>query len=139
MPYELSFYHCKRVIYLRNYGELTSDDVREGSLKMVEMIKMGTPPVYVLIDNTSVTQSQARPQNLREMFPTDTVDAKTMMIFFGMDIIGRFFISLVMQLMKMRYHFEPDLAAALAFIRRHDSTLADLPDPVSESTPTPPA
>lgn len=54
MPFEVKWYVEGRVATVFNWGELTLDDIKATNAQLLEMVRVGTAPVHLLVDTRVV-------------------------------------------------------------------------------------
>ncbi|MDZ4766946.1 MAG: hypothetical protein SGI73_20595 [Chloroflexota bacterium] len=92
------------------------------------MIAEGTPRMYVFIDTSRIEKSEVGLKDIREAFSSPVgLDIVDWTVIVGMDVLARFFTSVVMQLMNQRFRFMKDTQEAVEFLRSIDDTLQNMP------------
>ena len=65
MSYKISWYIENRVVIIRMYGDITTDEMSSSFNEFSEFLKVGTEHIYLLVDLREVTKF---PLNFRDMF-----------------------------------------------------------------------
>lgn len=126
MPVDVSWLYKDRVIKIRHYGRITSEQLIASMKKTEELTLQGQPPVHSILDGSAIEGSPAVSLgDLRRLIPTLT-EGTGLMLVIQPRVMDRFFTSLGMQIAGARYKFVPDEAAAIRALLEHDPSLQDL-------------
>jgi hypothetical protein len=120
MPFQVTWYHSDRVIYVRLEGLVTLEEISGATEKVIEHVYQGTPPVHVLSD---LRDMHKFPTNLvdisRSVKPMDnTILGYTLIV--GLNPVVRFLTSAISQFFKARYRTFNTPDEALAFLAEVD-------------------
>ncbi|MCK6578858.1 MAG: hypothetical protein L6Q98_12195 [Anaerolineae bacterium] len=127
MPVINRWYYEKRVIHVVYYGQVSKADLEESREAMDQLIAEGTPPMYLLIDSTRVTQRDLGLKEMVGFFKPHALAIVGWTLVIGADPIARMLASAILQLMKGRFRFMKDLTEAVNFLRDMDESLKALP------------
>ncbi len=123
MPIEMSWLYETRVIKIRHYGKVTSQQLIASFAEIDPMVAEGVRPVHVFVDSSAV---EGRPEialaDLRHIIP-QVVDGLGWMVVVQPRAFERFFTSLGMQIAGAKYKFAADQTEALKFLVEQDPTL----------------
>ena len=126
MPVDVSWLYEKRILKVRHYGKVTSEQLVASMTQSQAMTLEGKPPVHTIVDGREVDGTiDFSLGDLRKMIPK-VVEGSGMMISIQPRTLDRFFTSLGMQLAGARYKFAPDEQAALQMLIEYDPTLQNI-------------
>jgi hypothetical protein len=125
MPFEVSWYKERRVLYERLYGELTLNDVFDATQSQRQFAADGIPLVHTIADVREVVRF---PTNISLINNNIGHDPKL----FGWNVVVgtnpmiRFIVKVLAQLDSGQYYPVATIEDAVAFLIEQDSTLADM-------------
>ena len=126
MPVDVSWLYEDRIIKLRQYGKVTSQQIVDAIESSRQMILQGQAPVHTISDGTGVEGNiDFSLADLKNMIPT-AVEGSGLMVTIQNRALDRFFASLGMQLAGVRYKFAKDEQEALQILIEYDPTLNDI-------------
>jgi hypothetical protein len=126
MPIDVSWLYENRIIMMRHYGKVTSQQLIDSIEISDHMIRQGKPPVHTITDGTGVEGNmELALADLKNMIPK-AVKGAGLMVVIQQGAINRFFSSLGMQLAGVRYSFAKDKQEALRLLIEYDPTLNDI-------------
>lgn len=126
MPVDVSWLYEDRIIKLRQYGKVTSQQLVEAIEVSRQMIRRGKPPVHTISDGTSVEGNlDFALADLKNIIPT-AVEGAGLMVSIQSRALDRFFAAVGMQLAGVRYKFAKDEKHALQILLEYDPTLNDI-------------
>ena len=124
MPAEVSWQRESRVIYIRAWGDLTLDEMRESSATQEQYVRQGDPPVHSIIDITDLNDPGVR--NLVQ-FRSAIMDPNTpgvgWIVIVGSNRIIHFMGSVAAQLSGVNLRLVSTVEEAVQTLARVDSTL----------------
>jgi hypothetical protein len=115
----------KHVIYHRFYGQITIDDIREGSEAAVELIRGGGPLVHDIVDARGVGDVNFHLKELLNATGFTREPQLGWMILVGGNPLVRFFATMLGQVGRLHFHTANDLDEAFAILQRVDLSLSD--------------
>lgn len=126
MPVDVGWLYENRIIKLRQYGKVTSQQLVEAIEQSRQMIRQGKAPVHTISDGTGVDGNMDFAlADLKKMIPT-AVEGAGLMVSIQNRAMDRFFASVGMQLAGVRYKFAKDEQEALQMLIEYDPTLNDI-------------
>lgn len=126
MPVDVSWLYENRIIKLRQYGKVTSQQLVDAIELSRQMIRQGKPPVHTISDGTGVDGNvDFSLADLKNMIPT-AVEGAGLMVAIQNRALDRFFAALGMQIAGVRYKFAKDEQEALQLLVEYDPTLNDI-------------
>jgi hypothetical protein len=139
MPFESKWYIESRVSMVRDYGEITLDEMRASNQIFLEHIRTGKPPVHLLIDTRDIVKMpNSFVPMLKEIeaFRHEPNMGWTIMV--TNNSLMRFFGTLSSNLIKMPFHAVKNYEEANQVLARVDSSLVNALLALKESEPTSP-
>jgi hypothetical protein len=123
MPYQISWYVDKRVLYQRYQGTLTATDIIAADHEATTYVDSGTPPVHIIADTSQV---QKFPLNLSESTRLLSNRAKGLgwVLVISRNRALNFVISVALQVRGVDIRFVASLDEALVFLAARDQTLS---------------
>jgi hypothetical protein len=126
MPVDVSWLYENRVIMMRNYGKVTSQQVVAAMEKSNQMIRQGKSPVHIITDGTGVEGSiEVALADLKNMIPK-AIEGTGLIVSIQHGAMSRFVAAVGMQLAGVRYKFVNDEQEALRVLIEYDPTLKDI-------------
>lgn len=126
MPIDVSWMYENRIIKMRHYGKVTSQQVVDAIKISSQMIRQGKSPVHMITDGTGVDgRIEVELADLKNMIPR-AIEGSGLIISIQHGTMNRFFSSLGMQLAGVRYKFANDEQEALRILIEYDPTLNDI-------------
>lgn len=128
MPFEMSWYLPKRVVFLRYFGAATLQDIALVGENSVHYVLEGTAPVHFLVD---MTQVETFPTNLRQtarVIRTIKDPAMGWTVIISTNSLMRIIIATLSRLAGFRFRIVSSREEALAFLVSVDGSLAKLLD-----------
>lgn len=126
MPVEVSWLYPKRVIKIRHYGKITSEQLVHSIAEAVRLTEEGDKPVHTFLDSSGV---EGKPElsisDLRHLIPR-VIEGTGWTVAVQPRVLDRFFASLGMQLAGARYRYVNNEKEAMAFLLEQDPTLLDV-------------
>ena len=126
MPAEVSWLYPKRVIKIRHYGKITSEQIVTSITETFKLTAEGDKPVHTFLDSTGV---EGKPEfsigDLKNMVPK-VIEGAGWTVALQPRVLDRFFSALGMQIAGARYHFVNNQEEAIAFLLEQDPTLHDV-------------
>lgn len=123
MPVDVSWYLEDRIIYSKYSGNITIDDIRNGTQQVKQLVYEGTPLVHNIAHLLEINNF---PKNIRKIRNTvvrmdNNVIGWTVVI--NRNKLLRFIVSTVSQLARARFRIFDNQADAIDFLYRMDSSL----------------
>jgi hypothetical protein len=137
MPFDSKWYVENRVSLVRDYGEVTLEEMRTSNQIFLAHIRAGTPPVHLLIDTRAVTKMpNSFVPMLKEIeaFRHEPNMGWTIMV--TNNSLMRFFGTLSSNLIKMPFHAVKNYEEANEVLARVDPTLVSALLALKENEPT---
>ena len=126
MPVEVSWLYPKRVIHIRHYGKVTSEQLVISIAESIRLAEEGDKPVHTFLDSTDV---EGKPEisigDLKNLIPR-VVEGAGWTVAVQPRVLDRFFASLGMQLAGARYRYVNSQEEGMAFLLEQDPTLLDV-------------
>jgi hypothetical protein len=126
MPVEVSWLYPKRVIKIRHYGKITSEQLVASIAESVRLTEEGDKPVHTFLDSTGV---EGKPEfsigDLKHLVPR-VIEGTGWTVAVQPRVVDRFFASLGMQLAGARYRFVNSQEEGMTFLLEQDPTLLDV-------------
>lgn len=126
MPVETTWLYGRRVLKMRHYGKITSEQLIASIDEMQAMVKQGVPPVHIYVDASA---GEGRPEialgDLKSIVPP-VIDEVGWMVVVQPHALQRFFTSLGMQISGAKYKFVKDEREAMHYLLEQDPTLNDV-------------
>lgn len=126
MPVEVSWLYPKRVIKIRHYGKVTSEQLVVSIAESIKLTEEGDKPVHTYLDSTDV---EGKPEfsisDLKALIPK-IIEGTGWTVAVQPRVLDRFFSSLGMQLAGARYRFVNTEQEAITFLLEQDPTLLDV-------------
>lgn len=124
MPFAMTWYIPKRVIYLKIEGDITIADIEAISTHLIEMLDQGTAPVHCFADDENIGKI---PYKIAEFRKTATALAHPSMgwlIAIGLvHPMVNFIIPLIAQLFKVNYYRCYTVKQAQDILTRRDTSI----------------
>jgi len=128
MPINVSWMQPNRVVFVRFHGVVLLEDVKEQFRQTQACVNEGIAPVHFFIDTADVEKYDLTLMQIRTLFPPQ--DPKIgWTVVYGQSKITRFFASIMLQLIKGKFHFVESYEEALTFIAHVDESLAQITSP----------
>jgi len=128
MPYIMSWLVEKRVIYTRNYGFLTKEEISIQDQEQQSFIQQSENLVHIITDGTEMTRADVSLRDLQKMQFVDVANLGWA-IYISPSKMNRFFASVIMQLSKKRGRQFATLEEGLTFLQDMDDTLPPISMP----------
>jgi len=126
MPVEVSWLYPKRVIKIRHYGKITSEQLVASIAEAVRLTEEGDKPVHSFLDSTEV---EGKPEfsigDLKHLIPR-VIEGTGWTVAVQPRVVDRFFASLGMQLAGARYRYVKSEAEGMTFLLEQDPTLLNV-------------
>lgn len=126
MPVEVSWLYPNRVIKVRHYGKITSEQLVVSIAESVRLTEEGDKPVHTFLDSTDV---EGKPEfaigDLKNLIPR-SVEGAGWTVAVQPRVLDRFFASIGMQLAGARYRYVDNQEQGIAFLLEQDPTLLDV-------------
>jgi hypothetical protein len=126
MPIQMTWLYDRRIVSIRHYGKVTSQELIASFIDLEPMVAAGIRPVHVYVNSS---ETEGRPEvalgDLRRIVPK-VLDGLGWMVVVQPRTFERFFTSLGMQISGAKYKFVADETAAMQFLMEHDPTLQDV-------------
>ncbi len=126
MPVEVSWLYPKRIIKIRHYGKITSEQLVASIAQSVKLTEEGEKPVHTFLDSTGI---EGKPEialgDLKQMIP-QVIEGTGWTVAVQPRVLDRFFASLGMQLAGARYRFVTSQEEGMRFLLEQDPTLLDV-------------
>ena len=137
MPFESKWYVEGRVSTVRDWGDLTLEEMRESNRVFLEHIRTGTKPVHLLVDTRAINKlpgSFIPMLKEIEAFRHEPNMGWTVMI--TNSPVLKFFGVLSSNMLKMPFHAVSSYEEANTLLKQVDPTVADLLPEKWETEPT---
>ena len=126
MPVDVGWLYENRIIKLRQYGKVTSQQLADAIEVSRRMIQQGKAPVHTISDGTGMDGGiDFSLADLKKIIPT-AIEGAGLMIAIQNRSLDRFFAALGMQIAGVRYKFAKDEEEALRILIEYDPTLNDI-------------
>jgi len=123
MPVEVTWYLEDRIIYSKYSGNVTIEDVRNGTQQVKKFAYQGTPLVHNI---ANMLEIETFPKNLRQIRNAiEQLDNNILgwTVIINRNKLLRFIVSTVSQLARARFLIFDNQEDALAFLYRMDASL----------------
>lgn len=126
MPIDVGWLYEDRVIKLRQYGKVTTQQLADAIEVSRRMIQQGKAPVHTISDGTGMDGGlDFSLADLKKIIPT-VIEGAGLMVAIQDRSLDRFFAALGMQIAGVRYKFAKDEQEALRLLLDYDPTLGDI-------------
>lgn len=132
MPYELDWVFIKRVIYVRNHGELSHNDIETMHTKIQEMLAEGIAPIHIIEDDREFNGlSQASVEMVHFVFKAayeinyEKIGWAVVIVPESLTEIADLFGMIGEVTAHVKYHRVETLPEALEFLEEHEATLPE--------------
>ncbi|MEO8392212.1 MAG: hypothetical protein ABI700_04390 [Chloroflexota bacterium] len=123
MSFDLSWLLEKRIVYAHAYGQVTVNDLQVIVDTIADDIRHGEPPVYAIVDLTSVDKFPTRINAYKDfIFPPEEPNTGKLLLI-SANKVALFIISVIAQLSQRCIYTFPTLDAGLSFLARTDTSL----------------
>lgn len=126
MAYELSWLLDKRIIHLRTFGVLSTEEYRSSAGEILESFDNGIAPVHVIVDHLDVEKIEFDPKLVKELIFAETHANGGWTILVSASKLAKFSLSMITQLNKVPMNTCDTVQQALVTLQRVDQTLPDL-------------
>ncbi len=126
MPFQVSWYVEKRIIYGRYYGEITLEELTEATDIIYDYLEETEAPAYLIADTTDVTRHPYSLAALRQALRKERHPNLAWSLGVTSNKMVRMMSGMLNQMARMQAKHFTKLEEALEFLQRLDSTLPDL-------------
>jgi len=127
MPYQVSWYYEKRILYSRIEGDITLDEVKAMNDTIVQQyLPQGTPLVHSIVDVTRVGKYPMNVGQLSQAVKFDNSTSGWLVVVSKANPIIRFFASVITQVSDTRFRMYSTVDEAVTFLAGVDTTLEGL-------------
>jgi hypothetical protein len=123
MPYELTWYVEKRVIFQRLYGEITFSELRQMSDEANALVRSGTRFVHLLVDLQEVTKYPTNVKDASGVINMEPGDNLGWTLVVTPNTVLRFLGSMMGQLARQRVNTFRTWEDALQFLSSRDDSI----------------
>ncbi|MCU0500143.1 MAG: hypothetical protein MUF87_22570 [Anaerolineae bacterium] len=137
MPYQSAWIVPDRVWYNRNYGIMTTEEIKEGNVEAASAIRNGVAPVHFVIDTSDLKNF---PINLKEMSDSTLFMKEANLgftIYVTSNMMIRFITQTLTQISKLDFRVVKTLDEGLQLLQILDQTLPPLEKPNLSDETTP--
>jgi hypothetical protein len=128
MPFEVNWYHEKRVILARIQGDLTMQDLLRYSDAVYEMIDLGVAPTHLIVDATKIGQFPASLGAVKNAGRYLQHPKTGWNVMIGGPIVAQVFGGVITRLAKIDYRSARTMEEAIQVLVEVDPSLAGLKD-----------
>ena len=126
MPYENGWYIERRVIFQRIYGDVTLADLEKNLHETNELLEAGISPIHVMCDVREISKFPMNINQLKDLYQMAPNPNAGFTILLSSSSVLRFFLSIIVQIVKTDYKMVNTDEEALELLRRIDPTLNGL-------------
>lgn len=119
MPYTISWHTDNRIMLVQLLGDVTEDELTSITNESFEMVQQSDVRVHAIVDQSAI---ESIPKSLKAMsssMPRNRSDNQgvTVLVIPDMNRIGRFFGSMVLQLVGLEYRIVDSMNEAEALLK----------------------
>lgn len=112
----------QRVLFQKYTGDVTAEDLQHLGDILPQYVDEATPLMHTLID-VSQARSSLNMKGIMSAMPKTVYDKEGWRVLVGLDRMGRFIGSVILQMIGQRYRLFDNMDEALAFLADQDKTL----------------
>lgn len=126
MPYEIQWMIPDRVIYMRDYGVCTSDELQGALGRADQLFNEGQAPVHMIHDNREMESFVPSLNTIRAMMKVNPNSGLLIYISNPNKPISHFITTILTTISRKPFTYVNSLAEAKDYLRGQDETLAPL-------------
>lgn len=126
MPFQVSWYVEKRIVYGHYYGEITIEELTEATAIIYDYLEQTEAPAYLIVDTTDVTRHPYSLASLKQALGRDRHPNLAWTLGVTPNKMVRMMSGMLNQMARMQAKHFTKLEEALEFLQRLDKTLPDL-------------
>ncbi|MBZ0287199.1 MAG: hypothetical protein K8I30_06260 [Anaerolineae bacterium] len=130
MPYQIRWLVENRVIYQRQYGVITTEELYDSNKQTAAMTAAGIRFVHLITDASGAEKNEIGLNDLIAFYKQYTPHENLgWSVYISPSLMNRFFASVVTQITKVRTREFGTLPEGIKFLIEHDDSLPDIPLP----------
>lgn len=123
MSYELSWLLDKRIIHLRAFDVLTTEEYRAAATELLTLFDEGIAPVHIVVDHLDVQEIKFSPGIIKELIFPEQHSNSGWTILVSASKMAAFSINMIVQLNKIPMKTCNTIEEALSILQRMDQSL----------------
>lgn len=124
MPYQMTWLIPDKLLYVRNNGIMTADEIKSMYAEMAQLsLETSSQAFYFVVDSTEVEQTQVSAADLQKIFPKINDNRLKWTVTVNPNLLQRFFATLIFQFMGIRGCILSTPREAFEFLCEQDETL----------------